>query len=320
MARGNDIRSIDGVCEVEVFDAAPAADGTPGRSNEGRPPVAIELPHAATREADFERLRARLDPSLPDDLRDFFFVNTDAGSYEYGRQVARTLANAGHAAVLVRCLIPRTFVDCNRIVEGAGERGTAGSAAHGITAAVPDYIRRPADLELLLSLHRAYQSVASAAIERACTGGGLALTLHTYAPKTVGIDRIDEGIGAALRRAYEPAAYATWPERPEIDLITADEDGRRLASGPLVEGVTAAFAAAGRRAGENATYCLHKATMGWLHSSRHPGQVLCMEARRDLLADPFTPFDEMRINPEKATRIARPLAEACIRHLASPKR
>jgi len=304
-----EIASIAGVCDVETFPPA----GT------NRPSILIELPHAATRERDFDRLRARLDPGLPADLKDFFFVNTDAGSYEYGAATARMLAESGLSVLLVRCRIPRTFVDCNRIVDGTedGERGTKGDPEHGITAAVPDYICRPEDLETLLALHRAYQNVAGQAYELVCGSGGLALTLHTYAPKTVGIDTIDEGIGAAIRRAYEPDLYATWPVRPDVDVICSDEEGRMLAPRGLVDRLKGQFGRIGIESKENATYCLHSATMGWKHSFRYPGQVLCMEASRALLADPFTPFAEMTISAEKALRIARPLAAACLEHVSS---
>ena len=35
-----------------------------------------------------------------------------------------------------------------------------------------------------------------------------------------------------------------------------------------------------------------------------------MEVRRDLLADPFTPFAQMHIGAEKTARLAAPLAKA----------
>ena len=64
------------------------------------------------------------------------------------------------------------------------------------------------------------------------------------------------------------------------------------------------------QAAQNVTYRLHPATTGYLHSARFPGQVVCLEIRRDQLADPFTPFAAMRISHAKAVRMAAPLAAA----------
>ena len=57
--------------------------------------------------------------------------------------------------------------------------------------------------------------------------------------------------------------------------------------------------------GRNATYTLHPATQGLLLSRRHPGRVLCLEARRDLLGAPWQPFAPTRVGPRKALRLAR---------------
>jgi hypothetical protein len=46
-----------------------------------------------------------------------------------------------------------------------------------------------------------------------------------------------------------------------------------------------------------------------------PGYVLCLEVRRDLLADPFEPFAEMRIGATQVARLARPLAAALLHDL-----
>ena len=63
------LNSIEGVCDVETV----AGDGLVAAG----PRLLIELPHGATRYAHFERLRARLKSPLPEELRQFFFVNTD---------------------------------------------------------------------------------------------------------------------------------------------------------------------------------------------------------------------------------------------------
>jgi hypothetical protein len=46
------------------------------------------------------------------------------------------------------------------------------------------------------------------------------------------------------------------------------------------------------------------------HVVRWPGRVLCVEVRRDLLADPFRPFAEQHISPASVSRLAGPFADA----------
>ena len=54
---------------------------------------------------------------------------------------------------------------------------------------------------------------------------GLALQLHSFAPKSVAIEQTDANIVEALHQAYVPETYAKWPERPAVDLIAATQDG-----------------------------------------------------------------------------------------------
>ena len=53
--------------------------------------------------------------------------------------------------------------------------------------------------------------------------------------------------------------------------------------------------------------------MAWDHVMAHPGRTLCLEVRRDLLADPFEPFAEMHISPDLVDRLAGPIATALAR-------
>jgi hypothetical protein len=50
--------------------------------------------------------------------------------------------------------------------------------------------------------------------------------------------------------------------------------------------------------------------MAWDYVVQRPGRALCLEVRRDLLADPFEPFAQMRIGAEKVERLAEPLSSA----------
>jgi hypothetical protein len=286
------IRSIPDVCEVTR--AGPA----------GRPAsYLIELPHGATRAAHFEALRGALIGDFPEDLEAFYFVNTDVGTPECAIEVARGLARTGASTLIVRALLPRTFIDCNRVIEG-GLRGQE------MTPPVPEYVRHRDDIQTLVRLYGEYQEVARRAYEEVCRNGGLALNLHSFAPRSVKIGRIDEGIVQKLREAYAPGRLESWERRPQIDIISEDADGRRLASSDLVADLKRAYAAIGIDAVENETYRLHAETMTHVHSSAHPGKVLCMEINRELLADPFDPFVEMRIAPQKAARMAAPLVAA----------
>jgi hypothetical protein len=77
----------------------------------------------------------------------------------------------------------------------------------------------------------------------------------------------------------------------------------------------------GWQMGDSTTYPLHPSTLAWEHNAQCPGRTLCLEVRRDLLADPFEPFAQMQICPDKVARIAKPLAEALeyLHHTAQPE-
>ena len=299
------IKSVPDVCDVLCL----ASHGAPP---DAAPDLLIELPHGATRTADFERVHRRLVSELPDQLSAFFYVNTDVGSYECAGEVARGLVDplqgdrAYRKVLILRSLIPRTFVDCNRVVAPAAEGGGK------MTPALPEYVTAPEDREFLEDLHAAYQAVASEAYDQVCGAGGMGLQIHTYAPKSVDIDRIDDNIVDALRRAYEPAVYETWERRPDVDIISEASDGTPLAPPALVTAIKQGFAGIGIGARENATYRLHPETMGYRHSARFAGRVLCIEISRALLADPFSPFEEMRISPKKVERMSEPIVQALL--------
>ena len=50
--------------------------------------------------------------------------------------------------------------------------------------------------------------------------------------------------------------------------------------------------------------------MGHVHSVAYPRKVVCLELNRALLADPFTPFQEMRIGKKNVARMAEPIEVA----------
>ncbi len=276
---------------VELLQLGPAPD------------LAIEVPHGATSLAEYRGLRARLQGALPDDLEAFFCVNTDAGAPEVARALAERRAARGRGTLIVRCRVPRTFVDCNRELDPARPPAQVG----GITPGMAPYIRDPADRELLFDLHRRYLEATAAALEPVMAAGGRALLLHTYAPRSVDVV-VDDQIVPALRAAW--AEPERWPLRPEADLIGQLPDGRWDVPAEDRGAMVRAFAEEGLQLTLGATYPLHPVTVAHRWAARWPGRVRCVELRRDLLADPWRPFDEQRISGAAAQRFARALQRA----------
>lgn len=287
------------VLEVSTFRGAAApSDGAPG--------VLIEIPHGATRTSDFERLAARLTSPLPKGLVDFFHVNTDVGAPELARAVAeRFVAESPERVVTVlRSRIPRTFIDCNRRVDASAEAFREGRVTPGLMP----WIVTDADRALLRGLYDTYVAAVDAVLTPAMPRAAL-LLLHSYAPREVGVE-VDEHIVANLRAAYTPEVEPTWPLRPEVDVITRDLDGRDWSPVAAVNTLRAELAQIGVTVGAGATYPLHPSTLAHGHVLRWPGRALCVEVRRDLLAEPFEPFAEMHIGAAKLARLAGPFAAA----------
>lgn len=293
--------SIPGVVDVEVVRGAGAADAAPS--------LLIEIPHGATRTRDFDALAARLTSPLPAGLVDFFHVNTDVGAPELAHAVARRLVTdePARAVAIVRCRIPRTFIDCNRRLDASAAEFKAGKVTPGLMP----WITTEADRMLLRELHQVYVEAVAAA-DAALAPDGALLLLHSYAPRTIDVE-VDERIVAALHAAYAPDVEPTWPLRPELDVIGRAIDGTDHAPRAVVEALRAQLAAAGLTVAESVTYPLHPSTLAWDHVVRRPGRTLCLEVRRDLLADPFTPFAEMHIAPHLVERLTGPVAAAVAR-------
>jgi predicted N-formylglutamate amidohydrolase len=295
-----DLRSIPNVCDVSLHRGASAAgDATPS--------LLVEIPHGATRAAHFETLRAELKGPFPDGIRDFFFVNTDVGAPEVADALARRFvaARPTATALVVRSLIPRTFIDVNRVIDETS-RPTASKAGQ-MTPGVAEYVRDPDDFRLLFARYSAYRGLVAGAVDLVCGAGGRAVMAHSYAPRSIDVP-VDDRIVERLRAEYRPGALEKWPLRAEVDLITTTPDGTMLADAALVERVCAAFARAGVGVAQNGSYGLHPSSMAWIYATKFPGRTLCIEMRRDLLMREFTPFAEMEIDPAKADRMASALA------------
>lgn len=274
----------------------------------GTPAVLIEVPHGADERAHFDALAARLHGPFPADLHAFFHVNTDVGAFALAAAVAEGVVRGapGRSVRVLRCLIPRTFLDCNRVLEapaGDMQRG-------GMTAAMAPYVRDPADQALLHGLHATYAGAVAAEVDAVCAAGGFVLNPHTYAPRTVGISAVGDDIVERLREVWSPEQVQRWPMRPPVDLIVDTPDGVDLSPPQLAETLVAAYAALGVEAVRGGTYTLHPATMAYQTARRWPGRSLCFELRRDLLVKEWVPMQPLDVDPVKVRAMAAPLVDA----------
>lgn len=272
------------------------------------PRLLIEVPHGADERGHYDRWRQKLVGDLPEDLHCFFHVNTDVGAWAIGQKLARDLvARQPDLAVrLIRSLIPRTFIDCNRPASTGGGDLSAG----GLSAGIPAYVTDDADKSLLMEHHRQYIDVVDAAYAEICGArNGLAVVPHTYGPRTMGIPSIGADIVEQLRWACEPAREVTWPLRAEVDLLTRDGEGVSYAPVGAEEALLQAYRARGLDAQANHTYYLHPSSIGHTWCTRHPQQVLCFEVRRDCIVDRWSPFEEMRAVEDKLGPFVDPLVD-----------
>jgi len=270
------------------------------------PDLVIEVPHGATATADFTALAARLTSPLPDGLVDFFHVNTDTGAPELAAAIAARFvaAEPTRVAAVLRCRIPRTFIDCNRRIDAPADDFKAGKVTPGLMP----WITTPEDRATLRAAYDRYVDAVREAVAALASDGAL-LLLHSYAPRTVDVE-VDLEIVASLRRAYQADVEPGWPLRPELDVIGRAVDGTNHAPTAVVDELRRALAEHGIALADSATYPLHPSTLAWDHVMTRPGRALCVEVRRDLLADPFDPFVEMRIGTAKVERLAEPFVRA----------
>ncbi len=267
--------------------------------------LVIEIPHGAVGDWEYHAVASRLTSPLPADLIEFFHVNTDSGAAELAVALAERLCARGvvRRVMIVRSRIPRTFIDCNRVLGASLDAYRAG----GVTPGVPPWVTEPADHAFLVQRYAAYQAVAAALINEVCAAGGRALLLHTYAPRTIDVE-VSRDIVPALRAAYQPERVDTWPLRPEVDLIFRDPEGTRHLPDSVVDGLRKALAREGYPLAEGATYPLHPVTTGHAHVMAWPGRVVCVEVRRDLLTEAFVPFRQVQIDGERVGRLAEGFA------------
>jgi hypothetical protein len=291
--------SLPGVVDAKIVRGARSKESS-------RSDLLIEIPHGATRTEDFDALARSLTSPLPPSLVDFFHVNTDAGAPELGEAVARRFCELRpeRAAIVLRCRIPRTFIDCNRRIDASPEEFKAGRVTPGLMP----WIVTPEDRALLVARYDGWVAASRTASE-ALASDGAVLMLHSYAPRTVDVE-VDAKIVESLHRAYRPEIEPTFPLRPEIDVIGRGTDGKSFAPPQVMESLAKEMASIGITVADSATYPLHPSTLAWDHVVRRPGRAICIEVRRDLLADPFEPFAQMKIGEAKVARLCAPLSTA----------
>ncbi|MEN0065651.1 MAG: hypothetical protein AAGA48_26150 [Myxococcota bacterium] len=292
--------SIESVVHVH-HRVGPAGD--PGAV----PDLLIEVPHAADRRSHYDALFNELEGPFPDQLHEFFHVNTDVGAWALAEAMAEAwlvLRPKSHI-LLLECQIPRTFVDCNRRTDfDEGEN----LAEAGLTKAMPPYVTNASDQRRLTDMHAAYVQAADEAYAEVCASGGLALNPHTYGPRSLPIARIDANIVNELRRVHEPEIYAASPLRPHLDVIGRDQSGTSYCPPRMVPAVGQAVRPLGLLLEDSATYRLHPVTQGWRFSTLYPGQVFGFEVRRDLVCA-WSPFAEQEIDESRVRALARAIAK-----------
>ena len=289
--------SVSGVCNTGVVSGAQADPET-------APDFLIEVPHGATRMLHYVSLRGLLKGDYPDDLIKYFYVNTDIGAPETAVAIARGLLKRQSELKIriLRSLVPRTFVDCNRMPGAIN--GTA------VTPWVPHYVTDPVDIDMVTAYHQSYVAQAERAYAEVCGNGGQALILHTYAPRSVDLGEIDGNVVEQLAQAWLPKNRRKWSKRPDVDLITTTPDGESLASPELVEEIRRRYRSINIEVAENDTYQLHPNTLGLHWSREYPRRVLCVELNRQRLVRKWTPLEPLEVMPRRVEKMAQPLIAA----------
>ena len=290
------------ICSVQLYGC-----DRPDQAN-----VLIELPHGATLTEHYSELAKQMRSKLPENLIDFFYVNTDVGSPELGEAVADQLRHLG--AVVLRCLIPRTLIDCNRVIDADPQAYRDG----GVTPGLPSYITEDSDRQVLLERYQAYFDTATELMETVCSRGGLAMILHSYAPRSVGISSVGADIVQQLHWAYQPEVLEDWPLRPGVDFIVKDPAGVVVTDQLWLDELSHALCANGLPLPATGdTYPLHPVTRAHHFATSYAPRVVCVEVRRDLLVGEFTPFAPLSAVPEMVQPFAQALATATVKYWTS---
>ena len=276
-------------------------------SSNSKKKLLIELPHGATKTKDFLWYQQKLQSTYPKNLIDFFYVNTDVGSPEIAFHIAQKLLGTYETHIL-QSHIPRTFIDCNRVV-GEGILYTEG----GVTPATPSYVTDAQDVSFLYEQYHQYQKYVRSLYTKICEQDeGQALMLHTYAPRSVPITQVDFDIVEQLHAYYKTDKIQDCPLRPEIDIIYKTPDGENLIDATWIQNLKRIFGQNGFFVADGDSYPLHPVTTAYEHAHKNPSKTMCLEIRRDLVVQDWDPFVEMSISESKAVVIASCIADSLL--------
>ena len=287
--------------------------------------IFLEIPHGATTHAHLEAIKT-LDAQTPEDWDTVYWCSTDQGAPEVALRAAQLLtspewawAQLGQAAaqqaadrvvVLIRGLIPRHYVDLNRL--WVPQDQTAGV---GLTPTLPEFLRQqPEPGRKLQALHTRYHAAIMAQYEQTCGLGGQAMQIHTYSPRSVSAP---QGVsGPLLRRAWSDAEREQWPLRPIGQLITGRADEPPLSDAALVDALRREFEAIGVTLAVNEPFAFHPVTTLDQLAHRWPGQLTALELGREFLAQRYDPLGPWTPDVQVVERAAGALARALATRMA----
>ena len=247
------------------------------------PKLLIELPHGCVHTEEYNTFAQHIS-ELPSNLIDFFLVNTDVGTPELAQGIAKFLEKE-LGVIVLRSRIPRTLIDCNRVLSLSESEYKSGKVTPGIPSYIP-LQHHP----WLTEIHQRYTQKAAALYQEVCSAGGTAIMLHSYSPRSVGIENVDDQIVKNLHWAYQPDVYHRWPLRPEVDFIAKKQNGEWCGAKDKILSIKKRMEKKSIKVGISTTYPMHPATTAYTHAQNHPQQTMCIEIRRDLLMKNFRPF------------------------------
>lgn len=295
----------------------------PEADQEAPATVFLEIPHGATTAAHLEAIKT-LGAEAPEDWDTVYWCTTDQGAPEVASAAAKLLVDpswamealgeraaedaAKRGVCVVRGLIPRHFIDLNRLWIDEQEAKQA-----NLTPIVPPFLKsQPKVGGQLRALYREYHSVINAQYERTCQAGGQTMQVHTYSPRSVSAPN---GVsGQVLREAWSDAKRESWPLRPAGQLITGRADEPALSDARLSALMVEEFAKADFELSINDPFSFHPVTTLDALGHRWPGQVMAIELGRERLAERYDPLGPWTPSPTVVAACAHAMAKAIAKH------
>ena len=150
----------------------------------------------------------------------------------------------------------------------------------GVTLDCQGHITEDSDRQLLLERYQAYLDTATQLMETVCGRGGLALILHSYAPRSVGIASVGGDIVQQLHWAHQPVVFEDWPLRPVVDFIVGDPTGVVVTDQHWLDALSCYCVRKDCLSLLQETYPLHPVTTAHRFVMSYAPRVLCIEVRR----------------------------------------